>query len=304
MTYYKQVFKIMQCEGWLAPGCPNQESLERLVQRAGGLFIWAATTCRYIRNGRRCASTRLAKLLQPNPSALLTTDSALDDIYLTVLRASIDGSYTTEEKDGMHHFMRTILGSIAILYSSLSQTSLALLLNVNEFEVAGVLNDLRSILDVPDEPNQPLRLHHASFRDFLLSNIRCHDANFHVDSKIVHGELAKSCLQLMSRSLTKDICDLRLPCVSVKNVDPWLLHLRLPSHLRYACQYWAQHIQHSGVTLDLEDRISTFMRQHLLHWLEALSLLGKTHVSIDTFVLLETISVSKRTDGTGLKIVN
>jgi hypothetical protein len=66
---------------------------------------------------------------------------------------------------------------------------------------------------------QRLRLHHPSFRDFLLSEDRCTDPKFQLDAKQVHSTLAKSCIQLMSTSLRRDICGLNSPGSLVTDVE-------------------------------------------------------------------------------------
>jgi hypothetical protein len=50
-------------------------------------------------------------------------------------------------------------------------------LYVTKKDIDQTLGDLYSILDVLKDQNRPLRLHHPSFRDFLLNNDRCKDRN-------------------------------------------------------------------------------------------------------------------------------
>jgi hypothetical protein len=109
-----------------------------------------------------------------------TVKTAFDEIYLTALRASIEGSNRAEEMNNFRRFMRTILGGLAKLYLSLSQTSLAELLNVAEDEVASLLGYLHSVLDVPTDSSEPNRLLHVSFRYFLHGDICCRDASLYV----------------------------------------------------------------------------------------------------------------------------
>jgi hypothetical protein len=65
--------------------------------------------------------------------------------------------------------LRQILGSTAILFSPLSIYSLSKLLPVTKEEIDQTLEDLHSILDVPEDQNRPLRLHHPSFVTFSLT---------------------------------------------------------------------------------------------------------------------------------------
>jgi hypothetical protein len=70
------------------------------------------------------------------------------------------------------------------------------------------LNHLRSILEVPDRQEYPIRLLHPSFRDFLLDDRRCCSQQFYVAEKKAHGAVADCCMQPMSGQLRKDICGL------------------------------------------------------------------------------------------------
>ena len=156
---------------------PGEEIVRCLIQIAGGLFIWAATACRFIREGKRFAARRLDAILQGSgsSSAPIAPEKALDEIYTTVLKQSVAPEYTEEEKEEAYCTLRRTLGSIILLLSPLSTSSLSRLLGIPKEVIDQTLNDLHSVLDVPKEETQPLRLHHPSFRDYLLSNIRCKD---------------------------------------------------------------------------------------------------------------------------------
>jgi hypothetical protein len=51
--------KVIKQERALDAGWPSEEVIKRLVQSASGLFIWAATACRFIRKGKRFPTKRL-----------------------------------------------------------------------------------------------------------------------------------------------------------------------------------------------------------------------------------------------------
>ncbi|KAI9779780.1 MAG: hypothetical protein M1816_003344 [Peltula sp. TS41687] len=65
---------------------------------------------------------------------------------------------------------------------------------------------------------------------------------------------------------------------------------RLPSDLQYACHYWANHLENSKRQICDSDRVHNILREHFLHWLEALSLMGKMSESIAlTGILLSRV---------------
>ncbi len=183
--------------------------------------------------------------------------------------------------------LRQILGSIAILFSPLSMCSFSRLLYVTKEDVGQTLEDLHSVLDIPKDQTQPLRLHHPSFQDFLLNNYRCKDLNFWVDEKQAHQTLADRCIGLMSTSLKQDICGLHAPGMLVTDVASTRIEQCLPLEVRYACLYWIQHLQKGNTQLHDNDQVHQFLQEHLLHWLEALGWIGKSSEGILVILSLE-----------------
>ena len=191
--------------------------------------------------------------------------------------------------------LRDILGSVVALFSPLSVDSLSRLLVTPKQRLDRMLKDLHAILDIPNDHTRPLRLHHPSFHDFLLDKNRCGDSNFWVEENQAHQMLANSCIQLMSTSLKKDICGVHSPGWLATDVESSHLEQCLPPEVQYACLYWIQHLQKSCVSLDDDSyHVHAFLQEHLLHWLEALSLMGKTSEGVLTLSSLESyISVSR-----------
>jgi hypothetical protein len=94
-------------------------------------------------------------------------DGHLNHLYTSVLQSSIPLKYSEKLKQELCSLLRNILGSIAILLSPLSVNSLSRILK--EGRVGVVIKDLYSIMDIPKDQNQQLRLYHPLFRDFLLN---------------------------------------------------------------------------------------------------------------------------------------
>ena len=227
---------------------PGKEVLRQLVLYASGLFIWAATACRFIREGRRFARKRLdAILIGSNSSAATAPEKHLNEMYITILRHSISSDYTDEEKEELGGILKYTLGSIVVLLSPLSTLSLSRLLHLQKEDIDQTLEDLYAIIDIPEDTTQPLRLHHPSLRDFLLNQDRC--GEFWVDEKQAHQTLASSCIQLMSKTLRKDICKLHTPGSLVTQIESRRVEKCLPPEVQYACLYWVQHLQRSSTQL-------------------------------------------------------
>jgi hypothetical protein len=293
--------EVIKQERPLEAGWPGPEAIRRLVQNANGLFIWAATACRFIREGkkRQVIKNRLSRILQRTGS-ITEPEKQLNEIYITVLRHSIPPKFSDREKEEFYSKLRNMLGSIVVLLSPLSAHSLSKLLTNEDQSLSNedqplsnedlneTLEDLHAILDIPKNLTRPVRLHHPSFRDFLLSKDRCTDSNFWVDEKQAHQTLADNCIQLMSNYLRQDVCGQQAPGTLVTNVESSRIEQCLPPEAKYACLYWIQHLQKSGTQLYDNDYVHQFLEVHLLHWLEALGWIGKTSEGIRSILALET----------------
>jgi len=269
----------------LYDGWPGKETVGYMVRNASGLFIWAATACRFIREGKKFAIRRLNIILDSNGSTSTAPEKHLDEIYTTVLKQSISPDYSDEEKEESYQMLKWVLGSVVILFSPLPIYSIARILCVTKEDINLTLEDLHSILDSPKDLTHPIRLHHPSFRDFLLSKDRCRD--FWVDEKEAHQILAASCIQLMSQALKKDVCEMNASGSQASQVESSLIEKCLPPEVQYACLYWVQHLQRSGSQVCNSEEIHQFLQAHLLHWLEALGWLGKTSEGIQAILSLE-----------------
>jgi hypothetical protein len=273
--YFDYNLKLIGQKHFLGVYWPGEEIIRRLIHNAGRLFIWAATACRFIDEGKRFAPKRLDAILRGSVGTVTAPEKHLDEIYTTVLKQSIPPEYTDEEKEETYCTLRTTLGSIVTLLSPLSVSSLSRLVMIQKEVIDQTLNDLHSVLDIPKDHSQPLRLHHPSFRDYLLSSDRCRDPDFWVDEKQAHGVLADCCIRLMSMSLRRDICGVNAPGMRAADMESSCVQQSLSPEVQYACRYWTEHVRRSGDQLRDNGQAHTFLQEHLLHWLEALGWMKK-----------------------------
>ncbi|KAF2400563.1 hypothetical protein EJ06DRAFT_396946 [Trichodelitschia bisporula] len=277
----------------LRAGWPGEQIINRLVQNACGLFIWAATACRFIHEGKRFATKRLDTILGQSRTVVNAPVKQLNEIYAAVLHHCISPGYLDEEKYELRSELKGLLGSIVTLLSPLSTQSLSRLLNISQDDVSQILGVLYAILDIPKEPGYPLRLHHPSFRDFLLDSKRSGDTGFWVDEKQAHQALAMKCIQVMSDFLTQDMLGIGRPGVLKIEVDSHEVEGSLHPEKQYACLYWIQHLHKGGSQLNDDSEVHQFLKEHLLHWLEALGWMQKVSEGFHAIVSLESmISVS------------
>ncbi|KAK0739040.1 hypothetical protein B0T21DRAFT_307466 [Apiosordaria backusii] len=257
---------------------PGSQIVKDLVQMAVPLFIFAATACRFIRDRKYGGPDRqLAKLLAYQTSQ----QSKLDATYLPVLEPLfID--LTDSDHDFLDEFQQ-IVGTIVLLAEPLSTTSLSKLIQIDRDVVIDRLDSLHSVLNVPTSADSPVRIFHLSFRDFLVDPSKAKEQKtypFWVDEKATHRRIATRCLDLLSDYLKKDICDLRMPGTARADIESSVIDSHLPSDVRYACLYWVYHVQQSSSRISDDHQVYTFLERYFLHWLEALSLLGKISASV------------------------
>ncbi|RYN98517.1 Vegetative incompatibility protein, partial [Alternaria tenuissima] len=272
--------------GWLEEG-----AIARLVQNSGGLFIWAATACRFIAEDSQLAEARLCSLLHQGGSGTLPLppERKLDEIYTTVLASSMRGEYTGAESQTLHKQFRQVVGAVVTMQDPLSVASLAELLRKDVATLRRTLANLQSVLDVPDADSSAIRLLHPSFRDFLLSPSRCSNPQFCIGERTVHGEMYKHCLEVMSKRLRRDMCSLKDPGARTADLSRPKVDKHIPAHVQYACRFWVYHCQRSDVDTGSCCDVEAFLRKHFLHWLESLALLSRVSEAVDMVYTLESI---------------
>ncbi|KAL2816277.1 hypothetical protein BJX63DRAFT_387804 [Aspergillus granulosus] len=106
------------------------------------------------------------------------------------------------------------------------------------------------------------------------------------DPSVVHYEIYSQSLQVLSTKLRRNIYCLDDPGVSASEIAASRPNPDPLFDLRYSCMYWLDHF----LEVDCEcvdmiksaQNISDFFREHLLHWLESLSLIGEIRHGILT----------------------
>jgi len=151
--------------------------------------------------------------------------------------------------------------------------------------VSSTLDSLRSVLNVPEDESQPVRLFHLSFRDFLQDSQRCSDSRFQIDEKERHTSLFRKCMEHISQ-LEKNICNLWGPGVLITEIPDNTIQKSVPPHIQYACCYWLDHWQ--PVEEDIKT-IQQFLEQHFLHWVKGLSLIGEVSNGAHMIIALDEI---------------
>lgn len=102
----------------------------------------------------------------------------------------------------------------------------------------------------------------------------------------MHRAVLKRCLEIMSDRLRQDICGLVLPGTTIAEVEEDRIQRCIPPPLKYACQYWVDHLaklcdhQRKEAGLTDDGTIHAFLQEKILFWLEAMSLIQETPAAV------------------------
>ncbi|KAL3475918.1 hypothetical protein BJX99DRAFT_258996 [Aspergillus californicus] len=263
----------------LGPEWPGKEKVQRLVMKAEGLFIYASTACLFLQGSRRMdpelVDGRLKRLLDDN-TGTHSAQASLDNMYTRILQASLPPDADDGELRKISNDFKYIVGSIINITEPLPVLMLSQLLGTPVNTVNTVLESLHAVLSVPKCPEESLKLLHLSFRDFLLDGTRCREDKFRIQAKESHQILFDRCLYTMFTALRGDICDLKRVNARFEHVPQSVIQQALPLHVQYACSYWFDHLRASDTVVSDGGDLCEFLKSHLIHWIEAMALLGKS----------------------------
>jgi hypothetical protein len=125
-----------------------------------------------------------------------------------------------------------------------------------------------------------IRVLRPSFADFLLSPTRSGGEPWHIDYMLFNRDVATMCLNRLDITLKRNMCDMTFSRAKITT--------SIPEDISYACIYWIEHVcLITGDTAVVEQSVNEFLCRHLLHWFEAMSILGRSR---DTIRLLSSLS--------------
>lgn len=261
---------------------PTPAALDTLVRMAIPLFIFAATISRFIAD-RRVGSPD-EQLMEVLRYETKSQESQLDATYLPVLHSMVAGLNQGARKRILDRF-DTVVGPLVTLANPLSSFALAQILGIPLSKVDGALETLHSVLNVPTSPDQPIRLLHLSFRDFLVDPARREDL-FWINEQEVHRQLASRCLHVLNTLLKTDICKVAAPGTLATSVSVFHISTHISPELQYACRFWVYHLHESSTAALDTTGIWQFLSSHFLQWLETLSWIGRLPESL---VMIESL---------------
>jgi NACHT domain len=253
-----------------------------LHEKADGTFLWVALVCKELED----VGPGLTRyVLQQFPTGL-------EPLYERMLQ-QIKG----ETKRGFAAFCERILSSVALTYRPLHLRELGVaadlpeILSDNLQSVEELVGRCGSFLTVRKEM---IYFVHQSAKDYFTTGKG--SSIFPSGPAEEHRKITCRSLKFMSETLKRDICGLQMPGTLISEVKSERVGIYLPKHIQYACCYWvdhlqeANHLQRDKISLcDDNGHIHKFLQQHFLHWLEALSLMGKMSEGVLMITALQSV---------------
>jgi hypothetical protein len=261
-------------EGW-----PGEPMINKLAERANGLFIWIQTVALFVDDSLDPAGTlRLVLRGRTSNDAYVS----LHELYKTALEVNVG----TKEDDA--RIFRLVIGGIIAVATRqpLSETTLrAIIANqVSRLQLTALVNRLSSLLY--RDTNGAIRIHHLSFIDFITDTSPSHicPSQFLVDLEKANSQIASTCLNLMTTQLKFNICNLQTSRLLNTEIPDLQTRIEnsISAQLQYSCLHWSSHVtdtqqgnQAAGLLLG-----EFFSEGRVLFWLEVLSLLGQIHAAL------------------------
>jgi hypothetical protein len=278
------------CRRESLPNWLDMVSLDELVEITGHLFIYATTLLEIIQDTRTSPIKELVKLLEESRagtgSAIAFGGQAvnhgpLEKLYLLVLTESVKdkrGNVRPEYALRMHDILEVIIFARELL----TPQALSDLLKMNEEELRAYLIPLRSVLVVPDvdDPDGVVHPLHQSFPDFVRQQSGLVHPKLILQLTVGEKRIAERGLCQLNRHLRFDICDIKDASLFNSQVSdlPTRLNRHVSAALRYSCRYWLSHLleytRAASLRAQVPDGLDRFCGEHLLHWVEVLSLTG------------------------------
>ena len=265
---------------------PSPSDVKILCKKAAGFFIYASTVVKFVTSESDPLPERLALITSLPESTVEEGKSGVDQLYTAVLQQAFSHTHTDNHQK-YHHF-QTIVGTVLLLFNPLSIKGLSELMGYSTQRIRSTIRPLYSLLLIPENIEDPIRIFHKSFPDFLTNSDRCQDKQLLVQPENHHAKILLACLRLMEERLKKNICNLDDYAVP-REVKDFTTHKKahIGNALEYACQFWTRHLlwipSSSPDIEEVQRKIEKFFRVHLLHWIEVLALTG--HLSVGVYAM-------------------
>jgi len=275
--FFKHELARLVCRWGGIGGWPTDEQLNSLCRRAAGFFIYAVATVKFLDHQLEEPSDQLDTILESPESTVhegeteLKVYESLDSLYMSILRKPFRKNKAKDDE-----VVRSVLSTVVLTTNPLPPSAIATLTGIRRNKVERLLGLIQSLLVLPADPGKPVQACHKSFPDFVTDPDRCVDKRFHI-SPDYHTELVLRCLELMDKSLKKNMCSIPDYALNseVKDLSKRIDDSGIRGGLEYACRSWYKHLAATNCrTSDALSALRGILEKKFVFWLEVLSVLG------------------------------
>ncbi|THU76147.1 WD40 repeat-like protein, partial [Dendrothele bispora CBS 962.96] len=267
--------KFLQCQ--LQNIQITKEQIQTLVNSSGKLFIYAATTAKYITNVGGYEKQRLHNVLSLTQGPHAMHVEGIDILYNQILEEDIPmKKQSTIERDTSLKIVHTVV-SVA---SPVTCKTIACLLGYDIEVVEATISSLQSVVYI-NKRDGKIHIFHASFSDYIFSAER--SKMNHCDQSMHQVLIEKACIDMMSQKLHFNICNLPSSFVPDKKVPDIEKKVEkcITGELRYCCFSWAYHLGKCMVDEEMIELLRTFIQKKMIFWVEAMFLLDELPLCLE-----------------------
>ena len=248
---------------------------DQFIQRSMGVPFWISTALQFLLS---CAEGDECTILTDILSTELprTKEVAMDQLFRIILTCI----------PAVHSICQILIQSSKPLPLQDSSPQVSVSDTSHPRYQSPILNMMHTFLieHGTDKTNNLLFTIHPSVEDFLTSSRRCHGTTLYVDrfDRTPSLTMFDICFDSMEAGFRRNIC--RLDDIMVLNEEipdkDKRLDKYIPAMLQHACRHWIFHLEALGSngkwasTTPALQRLDNFLSNHLLHWIECMSLLG------------------------------
>ncbi|PBK82056.1 hypothetical protein ARMGADRAFT_743142 [Armillaria gallica] len=267
-TKFDEIYEVQLPDTTFKNICEERHVVEELASRASGLFIWAATVCKFISNWP--SVKKLDALL--DISIPKDAIQSVTDLY----RTALDTIVSELESDDVKECILRVLGAVTVAQTppGLTADLLDALVLTPGYDPSAqyVLEKLGSVVQSDKESGDFIRLIHKSFDHFLTDPSRCGERWF-INIEDHKNKFARQCLSCLTNFLADWV-----PPKSANTFKKY--HDNIPCHIQDYALFaplwyieWFNNGDFNDLRILFEDQLSL--------WLQLVSTAGKHHALLN-----------------------
>ncbi|KAF8313162.1 uncharacterized protein EI90DRAFT_3092389 [Cantharellus anzutake] len=246
----------------------EEKTVKGILEQAGGLFIWISTIFRYMRKASKDPIRTLEGLLGTGvKESAVSAEGMMDRLYSSILKKC-----GWEDEDFGHDYP-VVMGAIFVAQQPLSVAAWdAILSPFLKSSVRYTLAELAPLLSGLEDPDNPIRILHQSFRDFILERIDPQSISLRcspVDVGQENARIALRCTEILNQDLSSLEGLGLIEDLYEKDELPRIPPEKLSKHLHYACRYIVYHLSEvQERSQELDKSVCIFLSQEATRWVE------------------------------------